>query len=274
MAVETGDIPVVILAGGRGARFDHESQVLPKPMISVAGKPMIQHIIDSLASQGFREFIVATGYLREEFGSHFCKEAPSEHSWKHGTFYSLYTFANGVTVRCVDTGLESHTGERLWRLREYIGRRRFVLTYGDGLSDVDMQKVLARHTEDLFVQGGHPGMQRPLVTLTAVNPPGRFGKLEFNGALCNHVRSFYEKGHDEWINGGFMVVEPQFIDECISRPDASRQLEAEALPMAADCWRLKAYRHDGYWRCMDTRRDLEQIEEDVRLNGGNLPWLR
>lgn len=279
-------IPVVILAGGRGARFDHESQVLPKPMIEVAGKPILQHIIDGLVAQGFREFIVAGGYLWETIDAWFASigEGPfafglGDVEWKQ---YGVeYPDLCGIKVVVADTGEDSHTGERLVRLRELIKSRRFVLTYGDGLSDVQMADVLAEHFRDWSEMGRtiddqivhHPAHEPPLVTLTAVNPPGRFGTLDFNPNYWHHVRRFLEKGSDDWINGGFMVVESEFIWRYLDDSDGSYRLEDDALPAAAEHWRMRAYRHSGYWRCMDTRRDREQIEEDVKYAQG-LPWRR
>ncbi len=271
------DIPVVILAGGRGARFDHETQVRPKPMIEVAGKPMLQHIIDGFVAQGFRDFIIAAGYLEDEIKKHFDALAdtvicPTTEDFLSSESHHWWAYAvENTIVKVVSTGLDSHTGERLRRLKMHIDGRRFILTYGDGISDVRMIDVIRQHDsppEWGWQEGEHPATQRPLVTMTAVNPPGRFGVLQFNGSFYKHVRKFYEKAN-EWINGGFMVCEPEFISEYL---DHGLKLEDEALPMLADHWRLQAYRHSGYWRCMDTRRDLEQIEADV-LSAGGLPWL-
>lgn len=278
------DVPVVILAGGRGARFDHESQVLPKPMIEVAGRPILQHIIDGFVSQGFREFIVPTGYLGERIREHF-ERTGSRFSWNHPEgkcHYRLQHQGDPYFVKCWDTGEDSHTGERLVRIAPVIANRRFVLTYGDGLSDVRMSDVLALHEERAVWDEGddHPAHTPPIVTLTAVNPPGRFGTLDFNGSYWKHVRRFSEKGSDEWISGGFMVCEPELLS-VIQDPELTKlgdgsnlQLEAEALPELARRWLLRAHRHRGYWRCMDTRRDLEQIEQDVDLANGLLPWRR
>ncbi|MBV9125681.1 MAG: NTP transferase domain-containing protein [Planctomycetes bacterium] len=288
------DLPVVILAGGRGARFDHESQVLPKPMISVAGKPILQHIIDGLVVQGFREFIVAGGYLWEAIDAWFHATGRGPFCLGHypvgnGTNERVeykqygveYPDLCGIKVVVVDTGAGSHTGERLVRLRELIQGRRFVLTYGDGLSDVQMQDVLDEHLHDWSEMGRledgavkpHPAHQPPLLTLTAVNPPGRFGVLDFNPTYWHHVRTFREKGSDDWINGGFMIVESEFIWRYLEDDWGSFKLEDDAMPACAEHWRMRAYRHSGYWRCMDTRRDREQIEEDVKFAQG-LPWRR
>jgi glucose-1-phosphate cytidylyltransferase len=258
--MSNADVPVVILAGGRGARFDHESEVCPKPMIHVAGKPILQHIIDSLTRQGFREFIVLTGHLHERIEAHFetysllvnpCDTAP----W----LYRCDSVGREVTVRTVFTGVDSHTGLRLWHARRPIGGRRFVLTYGDGLCDVDMAAVLEQHERT--------GAD---VTLTAVRPPGRFGVIEFEegeSTLCE----LEEHVAIGWINGGFMVMEPQFIEQYI---EGEFELESTALRELGASAGLHAYRHYGFWMCMDTRRDREQIERAVQMNDGKLPWIR
>lgn len=252
---EPSEIPVVILAGGRGARFDHESLASPKPMIRVAGKPILQHIIDSLMLQGFREFIVLTGFLREQIDAHFGQCGILVAPWT----YRCDSLGREILVRTVPTGEgdEVHTGLRLWRAREAIAGRRFVLTYGDGLSDVDMRAVLNQHE--------HSGAG---VTLTAVRPPGRFGVVEFeDGTQC----TLEEHVAVGWINGGFMVMEPEFIEQYI---EGEFELESTALRELGACGCLHAYRHYGFWMCMDTRRDREQIERAVQMNGGKLPWIK
>lgn len=271
----------VILCGGRGARFDHETQVLPKPLIEVAGRPILRHIMDSLEAQGIRHFILAVGYLGNEVVHHFEYDGGYV---CHGQRFGGIDFTKkggGADVFVVDTGQDSHTGERLAKLRPYL-TKRFLLTYGDGLSDVQIADILVEHTRDYAAipsnQTGdgkvipHPAHEPPLVTLTAVNPPGRFGVLQFNANYYRHVRDFKEKAKDEWINGGFMVVEPEFLDHIVT-PYGVMCLEDEALPGAAHLWRLRAHQHRGYWRCMDNRRDLEQIEFDVEMDGGRLPWM-
>ena len=275
--VDPARIPVVILAGGRGARFDHESHVLPKPMIRVAGKPIIEHVIDGFVHQGFREFIVATGYLGWRFSEHL--SAISESS-VHADSYdlcrmqierSLCHHSDGLVahafVTLTDTGDDAHTGLRLSRVASLIDGRDFVLTYGDGLCDVDMQALIEMHRRE-------QAHLAPTVTVTAVNPPGRFGVVELEPD-CGFphfglLRSFDEKPRtDQWINGGFMFVENSFLDEYLANGE---ELEAGALRECARRHNVCAYLHRGYWRCMDTRRDLEQIEADVAA-AGRLPWL-
>jgi glucose-1-phosphate cytidylyltransferase len=277
--MNTAEIPVVILAGGKGARFDHESQVLPKPMIVVAGKPILEHIIDSFRIQGSRHFVVATGYLGMRVLCHFDDhpdytletEGPDGVSYRHAS--------DGSVVYCVDTGLDAHTGERLTRL-PFIRKRRFFLTYGDGLCDVDIAELLEYHRYH-YDRSVNRGDLPPAMTVTAVHPPGRFGLLRFedmawheedNNMICE-IQEKLPSG--DWINGGFMVVEPEFFS--LLHPEPGQRvpmLEAEAMVTCAANHRLLGYRHYGYWRCMDTRRDLEQIEADVLGHGGTLPWIR
>lgn len=251
------DIPVVILAGGRGARFDSESQVKPKPMIEVAGKPMLQHVIDGLVLQGFRQFFVATGYLGNVIDEYFQERCVTR--WDDGRYLfhvpegelnKTATWGSHFAITSVDTGESSHTGERLYKLRNHINGRRFILTYADGFSDVKMVDVIAMHES-------FPGTH---ITVTAVNPPGRFGVLELDG---NHVRSFDEKPSGQWINGGFMVIEPEFIDKYITRNSGVARLEAEGMSTAAAYGRMMVYKHSNFWKCVDTRRDLEEIEKII-----------
>ena len=275
--------PVVILAGGRGARFDHESQVLPKPLIEVAGKPIIEHIVDSLADQGFQNFIIATGHLHQKIDAWVISQAADAFSF--ASYYGPKTWSrrkDGTSITAVHTGDMSTTAERLVDLSVRGLDQRFILTYGDGLSDVKMDDVIALHEspspKDHVLSDGHvhpASASPPLVTLTSVLAPGRFGVIDVTPAPgyygLGYVRQFREKTH-ELINGGFMVVESEFITRYLSGPGVLQKLEDEALPAAAAEWRVRTYRHYGYWRCMDTRRDLEQIEADVAANGGVLPW--
>jgi glucose-1-phosphate cytidylyltransferase len=280
---DLAQVPVVILAGGRGARFDHESQFKPKPMIRVAGKPILRHIVDSLVQQGFREFIVAGGWLVGEIhkyfdaeGAYYAKSADFGFEWKK---YRLeYPPGVDATVTVADTGEDSHTGKRLGVLWENgLLSRDFVLTYGDGLSDVDMAEVISHHRMYSLTENRTERVFRaPWVTMTAVRPPGRFGVVDFwDGQPDGLVKRFEEKTHEDWINGGFMYVDPQFVAEHIitDEPWGYNELESRALVDLAYSRRLLARRHLGYWQCMDTRRDLEKIEKDVAAHGG-LPWYR
>lgn len=279
-------ISVVILAGGRGARFDHESQVVPKPLIEVAGKPMLGHIMDLYEAQGFRRFIVLGGYKWELVHQYMatryeCSDLPRD-------YIRCYGDRGGQVVsHLFDTGIDASTGDRLIELAwdmmptpEFLGGSDFyLLTYGDGLCDVSIHDLIETHLTNRHFK---PNERRdPIVTLTAVNPPGRFGVIDFEDKdelAHGRIDRFTEKGADEWINGGFMVVDQGAVIRYVPKePWAQRpheSFETGALPRMAWDGNLFGYKHDGYWRCMDTRRDLERIEQDVKENGGKLPWLR
>lgn len=285
MSAAPADTPVVILAGGRGARFDHESQVRPKPLIEVAGKPMLGHIMDLYEAQGFTDFIILGGYLCEQISDYVATRYDSRASVPNYDYITVFGDRGGVVKTHVfDTGLDTTTGGRLMELEvDFMPRKApYFLTYGDGLADVDLHALMAHHNEMKRRKD-----DRMNVTITAVQPPGRFGVLRFADDAYHQVeqesfvQGFEEKSTSDWINGGFMVVDrgvvPTYVPHGFSpeHDDAPLQsFEEGALTRLAKAHRLNAYRHTGYWRCMDTRRDLEQIEEDVRRVGGRLPWLR
>ena len=271
MAATVADTQVVILAGGRGARFDHESQVKPKPMIEVAGKPMLGHIMDLFEAQGFRKFTILGGYLVEQISDYVatryeCRVNPPRYDY-------ITVFGNKgqhVDTHVFDTGLEASTGDRLMELSlDFMLQKPHVLTYGDGLCDVDMERVISLH-----------GEKKTEVTLTAVRPPSRFGLVEFVGddPRATLIDSFSEKPAEGWINGGFMFVNngvvPRYVPRYPFDEGPYESFESGALARLALAGKLHAYKHTGYWRCMDTRRDLELIEADVATAGGNLPWKR
>lgn len=276
-------VSVVILAGGRGARFDHESQVVPKPLIEVVGKPMLGHIMDLFEVQGFKKFIVLGGYKWELI--HQYLDTRYQSSAKPRDYIWCYGDSEGrVVTHLFNTGEGSSTGERLMRLSgdmmPYGGEDFFLLTYGDGLCDVSIHDLVETHLKNRCYKPRED--REPIVTLTAVNPPGRFGIIDFeNKDELSHSRidRFTEKGTDEWINGGFMVVDQEFVPRNVPDPLTDRfgdepSFEEGALVRAARDGNLFGYKYDGYWRCMDTRRDLERIEHDVKENEGRLPWLR
>jgi glucose-1-phosphate cytidylyltransferase len=281
--VDLSEIVVVILAGGRGARFDHESQVLPKPMIPVVGKPILEHLIESLESQGLRRFIVAAGYLGDRITQHFRDHTDFNEvsSGPDGDVFGRKSHLSSVVV--VDTGEDSHTGKRLGLLYEAgLLRKPYLLTYGDGLSDVSAGDVVAHHRYYSDPANRESRFREPYVTMTAVNPPDRFGVVRFHDGMPDGlVQDFGEKPPSrDWINGGFMYVDPRFVPEYIlgkteGLPDVGyEELESFAMRRLSLDKRLLAKRYTGYWRCMDTRRDLEQIEADVRLANDLLPWRR
>lgn len=239
---------VVLLAGGRGTRLAEETSLRPKPMVEIGGRPILWHIMHLYASFGFREFLVASGYKGEMIREYFDNAGPAagapprspDHPWE---------------VRVVDTGLDTMTGGRLRRLASWLGGDHFMLTYGDGLSDVDLRALLSFHR-------GHGR----LATITAVHPPARFGALYLDG---DAVTAFSEKPQtgEGWINGGFFVFEPAVLDYLSG--DATI-LERDPLERLAADGQLMAYRHTGFWQPMDTLREKEILES--LWASGTAPW--
>jgi glucose-1-phosphate cytidylyltransferase len=231
---------VAILAGGYGSRYYQETRRRPKPMIEVGGEPLLWHIFRHYAHFGFDEFVVAMGYKAEVIREYFAGHLPPA-SWR---------------VELVDTGAETQTGGRIKRLAPALGGSTFMLTWGDGVADVDLRELLAFHR--------HHGR---LATVTAVHPPSRFGHLEIAGD--GHVSRFEEKperGHD-WINGAYFVLEPGALDYI--EGDQS-QWERGPMERLARDGELMAYRHEGFWQCMDTSADHRLLEELWRT--GRAPW--
>ncbi len=241
---------VVIFAGGLGTRLSEFTGSIPKPMVPIGGKPMIWHIMNLYAEQGFNEFIIALGYKADIIKNYFAsyKSAIDDYSIDLST--GKIDVINGADedwkVTLINTGETTMTGGRLKRLSRYLESEKFLLTYGDGLSDVDINRVIEQHSSG-----------DALITMTAVHPPARFGEVEIEDD-CK-VSSFEEKPQlkEGWINGGFFVVEPEFLELI----DGDHQmLEQEPLKRASELGRLQAYKHEGFWQCMDTKRDLETLE--------------
>ena len=222
---------VVILAGGFGTRLSEHTKSIPKPMIDINGKPMIYYILKFYAKHGFKDFYIALGYKGQVIKNFFKKNS------------------YGWNIHLIETGKKTMTGGRLKRLTKYLGKETFMMTYGDGISNVNLKKLLKFHKDN-----------KKLVTLTAVRPPARFGALKFKG---HFVRSFKEKSKvDEgWINGGFFVIEPKFLN-FIKKDDT--YLEREPLELASKKKQLVAYRHEGFWQCIDTKRDLDKIRKILK----------
>jgi glucose-1-phosphate cytidylyltransferase len=252
-------VKVVILAGGLGTRLAEETEVRPKPMVPIGGRPILWHIMKHFAHHGHREFLIALGYKGEDVKRYFL-DYPSLSSdltvhLGSGRVEVAAQRGENWTVHLVDTGVETLTGGRVKRLQALLGREPFLLTYGDGLTDLDLGLLLGFHRA-----------QGRLVTLTAVRPPARFGELVFDG---DRVVEFREKPSvgEGWINGGFMVCEPGLFGYL--EGDGS-SLEADALEGLARDGQLAAYRHQGFWQCMDTLRDVRLLERLWR--GGSPPW--
>ena len=250
---------VVILAGGLGTRLQEETSVRPKPMVEIGGRPMLWHIMHLYAAHGMKEFVLALGYKAEMVRSWFL----SYHSVSRDITVNLADGAaiahgeatEGWTVHLVDTGLETQTGGRLRRLREWIGNEPFCLTYGDGLSNVDLTQLIAFHKN-----------HGKLATVTAVRPPARFGGLDLDGDV---VRAFTEKSqaNEGWINGGFFVLDPKVLDYI---PNDATLWEHEPLERLASEGQLRAFKHDGFWQPMDTLRDVRLLES--LWADGTAPW--
>jgi len=241
----------VILAGGFGTRMAEYTEAIPKPMVTIGGKPILIHIMDYYSKFGVTDFVIAAGYKSEIIKEFFLDFSLTNADFRINTTTGITERLGGTpsrnwTVTVVDTGLDSMTGGRLLRLRPYIGDETFLLTYGDGLSNVDIQNVVEAHK-----------VESNLVTVTAVRPAARFGELELDG---KKVKAFKEKPQLQqgWINGGFFVVEPSFLDY-ISGDDSV--LEKAPLEKVASDGLLGAHLHDGFWQCMDTKRDRDYLDQ-------------
>lgn len=254
---------VVILAGGLGTRISEESHLKPKPMIEVGDAPILWHIMKYYASYGFDEFIICCGYkgyvIKEYFADYYLHRSDITFDFANNNQMIVHNnVAEPWKVTLVDTGLNTMTGGRLKRVQKYIGNETFMLTYGDGVSDVDLDQLMKFHREN-----------GKYATLTAVQPGGRFGVLEI--ADNNMIQKFAEKAREDggWINGGFMVLEPQVIDYI---EGDNTFFEKEPLEQLAEENQLAAYKHDGFWKCMDTLRDKEAL--DYLWNNGQAEWKR
>ena len=219
---------VVLLAGGFGTRLAEHTRTTPKPMVHVGGKPMLLHIMKLYAKYGFKNFYIALGYKGKIIRKYFNKNISD---WN---------------IKLVETGKNTMTGGRLKRLKKYIGNETFMMTYGDGISNVNLKKLLKFHQKN-----------KKLVTLTAVRPTARFGALKLKG---KHVSYFKEKSKlDEgWINGGFFVMEPDFLNFI---KNDNTYLEREPLEKATKKKQLTAFKHKGFWQCMDTKRDKDKLDK-------------
>lgn len=243
---------VVILAGGYGTRISEESHLRPKPMIEVGGYPMLWHIMKIYSYYGYNDFIICCGYkgymIKEYFADYYlhCSDVTFDFS-DNNKMIIHNNVAEPWKVTLVDTGLDTMTGGRLKRVEKYINGEPFMLTYGDGVSDVNINKLLHFHKEN-----------KKIATLTAIQPGGRFGVLDIG--KDNAIESFAEKSKEDggWINGGFMVLEPQIFNY-INGDDEI--LEREPLEIIAKEGQLFAYKHEGFWQCMDTQRDKNLLEK-------------
>jgi len=251
---------VIILAGGLGTRLAEETSARPKPMIEIGGKPILWHIMNMYASHGFNDFLVACGYkgemIKEYFHNYLVHNSDLFVNLKEGTCRVANSLAPDWQVGLVDTGLNTLTGGRVRRLQGLLGNHTFLVTYGDGLGNVDLKALVEFHRS-----------HGKLATVTAVSPIARFGSLALNG---DRVTAFAEKPQtgEGWINGGFFVFEPRVLDYI---PGDQTALEREPLERLAADGQLMAYRHSGFWHPMDTLRDKQLLES--LWASGRAPWI-
>lgn len=241
---------VVILAGGFGTRISEESQFKPKPMIEIGGMPILWHIMKLYSYYGFNEFVICAGYKQEVikkwFADYFIHTSDITFDFTKGNEMIVHNkHSENWKVTVVDTGLNTMTGGRLKRVREYIGDEPFFMTYGDGVSDVDIPALLDFHKK-----------HGKLATITSIHPSGRYGNIDFDG---DRVVSFREKSQLDvgWINGGFMVLEPKCLDYV---KDDTIMFEQEPMEKIAEEGEMVCYKHTGFWQCMDTLRDKQKLD--------------
>jgi len=250
---------VIILAGGFGTRLSEYTDSIPKPMVAVGGRPILWHIMNTYAKFKHKDFYVALGYKSEIIKEYFLnyRELNSDFTvdLSNGSVVSHQKYMADWRVTLVDTGLNSMTGGRVKRMQEFIGNESFLLTYGDGVADIDIDALLKFHKN-----------HGKMVTVSAVHPGARFGALDINN---NIVTSFKEKPQatQGWINGGYFVVEPEFFD--LIEGDGT-VLEKSPLESVAKMGELMSYKHDGFWQCMDTKRDRDFLES--LWNKGEALW--
>ena len=241
----------VILAGGLGTRLSEETDLKPKPMVEIGGKPVLWHIMKIYSHYGINDFIICLGYkgvmIKEWFANYFLHNSDVTIKLKNNEIKVHNTQSEDWTVSLIDTGLNTQTGGRLKRVKDYIGNETFMFTYGDGVGDINIKELLNFHKN----QGNHA-----LATMTLVQPPGRFGSVELN--KDNRITEFHEKpaGDNAWINGGFFVLEPKVIDYIKNDETIWERAPLENLAKEGQ---LMAYKHNGFWKCMDTLRDNREL---------------
>ena len=253
-------LKAVILAGGLGTRISEETSIKPKPLVEIGGRPILWHILKIFSAHGINEFVICCGYkgyvIKEYFANYFLHMSDVTFHMRLNSMEVHHKKAEPWQITLVDTGESSMTGGRLRRVREYIKDETFCFTYGDGVADVDITSLISHHKK-----------HARLGTVTAVQPPGRFGAMEFGED--DNILSFKEKpqGDGGWINGGFFVLEPEVIDriEC-----DSTVWEQEPLRGLAADGQLTSYKHNGFWQPMDTLRDRVHLEE--LWSSSQAPW--
>ena len=254
---------VVILAGGLGTRISEESHLKPKPMITIGEQPILWHIMKYYSNFGFQDFVICCGYkgyvIKEYFADYYLHRSDVTFDFSAENRMTVHSnVAEPWRVTIVDTGLNTQTGARIKRVQKYIGDGPFMLTYGDGVSNVDLHALLSQHQQS-----------DKIVTLTGIQPGGRFGVLDLDES-SNTVVGFREKAKEDggWINGGFMVMQPEVFDYL--EADETCVLERAPLERLVTEGKLGIYRHEGFWQCMDTQRDRNRLQ--AAWTNGTAPW--
>jgi glucose-1-phosphate cytidylyltransferase len=249
----------VILAGGFGSRLSEETELKPKPMMEIGGKPILWHIMKIYTAFNITDFIICLGYkgyvIKEYFANYFLHMSDVTYNMRDNNVEIHHKYAEPWRVTLVDTGEKSMTGGRLKRVQKYIGDEDFCFTYGDGVSDVNIHETIKLHRE-----------RGTLATVTAVQPPSRFGAIQHNG---ERITGFYEKppGDGSWINGGFFILSPKVLDYIA---DDSTTWEQGPMQRLVEEGQMSVYFHTGFWQPMDTLRDKRQLEDLWQM--GNPPW--
>ncbi len=251
---------VIILAGGFGTRISEYTSLIPKPMIPINGKPIIEHIMEIYSKFGYKDFYLALGYksnvIKEYFYNYEILNSDFKINLNNKKIIPFNQSNKDWNINLIDTGVNTMTGGRLKRLKKYIGNETFLLTYGDAVTDLNINDVVNYHK-----------IHKKMVTVTGVRPPSRFGELTIN--KNNEVIEFKEKPNiqEGWINGGFFVIEPEFLNYI---EDDSSILEKEPLEKVAKSNELIAFLHEGFWHCIDTKRDKDNLEELIK--SGTKKW--
>ncbi len=249
----------VILAGGLGTRLSEETEVRPKPMVEIGGKPILWHIMKIYTAHHITDFIICLGYkgyiIKEYFANYFLHMSDVTYNMRDNNFEIHHKYVEPWRVTLVDTGEKSMTGGRLKRVKDYIGDEDFCFTYGDGVSNINIRETINLHKRS-----------KTLATVTAVQPPGRFGAIQYDG---ERITGFHEKppGEGAWINGGFFILSPKVFDYIV---DDSTTWEQEPMKRLAAEGQMAVHFHNGFWQPMDTLRDKRHLEELWQT--GTPPW--